>query len=156
MTEWIFAAIEASEVARMMRFSRWAYAFVNTGHVLGIALLVGGIVPLDLRLLGLWRDTALAPLARILTRTAAAGLALALATGLLLFSARPVEYAALSVFQAKLLLVLLGTGSALAIHAAFGAQLAKAPERLKRLAGVVSLISWIGALVAGRMIAFLG
>ena len=33
----------------------WTYALVNLGHLLGIALLFGGVVLLDLRLVGVWR-----------------------------------------------------------------------------------------------------
>ncbi|HEX2479362.1 MAG TPA: hypothetical protein VHK45_08790, partial [Geminicoccaceae bacterium] len=62
--ESVLDALVASAPAQWLRFSRWGYAAVNTTHVLGIALLVGAILPLDLRLLGLWRSVTLEPLAR--------------------------------------------------------------------------------------------
>lgn len=39
-----------------LRASRWVYPLVNTGHILGLALLFGAIIPLDLRMLGFWRS----------------------------------------------------------------------------------------------------
>lgn len=150
----LLAVLEGSRISAAMGGSRWLYAGTNTAHVLGIALLVGGIVPLDLRLLGLWRKVPLAPLATILTRTAATGLVLALFTGALLFAARPAEYASLGVFQAKIALVSLGLTSALAVHGIAGPRLANGSILHLRLAGLLSLTAWLGALIAGRMIAF--
>jgi hypothetical protein len=62
------------------------YPFVNAAHILGIALLVGAIIPVDLKILGLASGPPLGATARALTRFAAAGLALAIMTGFLLFS----------------------------------------------------------------------
>ena len=52
----LLAGLEATAVAQTLRTSRWLYAATNTAHIFGIALLVGAIVPLDLRLLGWWPD----------------------------------------------------------------------------------------------------
>src|SRR5690606_37982067 len=96
------AALESLALARMLSGSAWLYPLVNAGHILGLALLLGAIVPLDLRLLGLWRDTALEPLWTVLGRSAACGLALAAACGGLLFITRATEYAASAPFVAKM------------------------------------------------------
>ena len=40
----------------------WTYGVVNLAHILGIAMLFGAIVVLDLRLLGVWRAVPLAAL----------------------------------------------------------------------------------------------
>ena len=159
--------LETLPLSEWMRVSRWGYALVNTAHVAGLALLVGSILPLDLRLLGiLQRQEPLAPLARVLVPCAASGLVLALSSGLLLFLAGPADYAAAPLFLAKMGLVTLGVVSALLTHALAarnrqaGADAAAAlaglsPRRL-RLAGAVSLVAWSGALVCGRLLAFTG
>ena len=152
----VLAAIAASDVATTLRFSRWLYAAVNAAHVLGIALLVGAILPLDLRLIGLWGGVARDGLVRVLVPVAATGLALAVITGSLLFSARAPEYAALTVFRVKLALVLLGGGSAIALHLAHGFRLETASSARLARAGALSMICWLGALIAGRTIAFAG
>lgn len=150
----IFAALEAWPVAQYLRYARWGYAAVNTMHVFGVALLVGAIVSLNLRMLGAFPSVPLAPLVRVLVPVAAVGLALAIGAGLLLFSVRATEYADLGVFQLKMALVALGTIGALTIHALYGRHIERAsPARLAVHAGVSSAC-WIGALVCGRLIAF--
>jgi len=152
----VLAWLAGTDLALGLRYSRWAYAAVNTGHVLGIALLVGAILPLDLRLMGVWPGVARDGLVRVLVPVAAAGLALAVATGLLLFSVRAVDYAELGVFRLKLALIATGTVSALALHLAHGFSLGTASRRRLAAAGALSLTVWLGTLVCGRMIAFVG
>ncbi len=152
----ILAALEASAVAQHLRGARWEYAAANTAHVLGIALLVGAIVPLDLRLLGVWRSVPRQDLARVLVPVAASGLALAAAAGVLLFATRAGEYGDLGLFQVKMALVAAGALAALALHVRTGWWLEGADDR--RLAGhaAISLICWLGGLVCGRLVAFAG
>jgi len=152
----LLAVLSQSDIATYLRFSRWGYAAVNTTHVFGIALLVGAIVPLDLRLMGAWPGIAHRDLTRVLVPVAGAGLAIAIVTGVLLFSVRAGEYASLGVFWVKLALLALGAASALVAHLWFGRWLEKASRRQLFRVGAVSLICWVGVLVAGRMIAFSG
>jgi uncharacterized membrane protein YcfT len=145
-------AVEGLALVEWLRFSRWGYAGTSAAHVLGIALLVGAVVPLDLRLLGAWSQVPLGALYRVLSRVAAAGLVLAIASGLLLFSVRASEYAVMDLFRVKLALVLLGALHALALHRR--RRLEHAPRRRQRLAGAVSLATWPVVLVCGRLLAF--
>lgn len=150
----LFAALEGTALAQALRVSRWGYAAVNGAHILGIALLVGAVVPLDLRLLGLWRSVPRQTMVRVLVPVAAAGLVLAVAMGLLLFSVRAREYAGVGFLQVKLVLVAVGALTAVALHWRHGFLLESASDR--RLAGhaLVSLACWLGALACGRLIAF--
>jgi uncharacterized protein HemY len=56
--------------------------------------------------------------------------------------------------QVKLALVAVGTLAALYAHGRHGAVLADASPARLRAHATVSLICWLGALVAGRLIAF--
>lgn len=152
--EAFFAALEATAPAEYLRASRWGYAAVNGAHILGIALIVGAVLPLNLRLLGVWPSIPRATLLRVLVPTAATGLALAVLTGSLLFSVRAQEYAAIVYLQAKLVLVTIGILSALTIHLAYGLTLEGASEARVRLHALLSLGCWLGALACGRLIAF--
>ena len=154
--EGFLGSLETLAPIEAIRFSRWTYAAINAGHVLAIALLVGGSVPLSLRLMGLWPSVPRASLVRVLARTAGTGFALAVLTGLTLFATRASEYALNPVFQLKLVLVLLGAGSAILSMRRYGADLADAPQGAARLMGVFSIACWIGALISGRLIAFVG
>ena len=147
-------ALAATELAAALRVSRWGYAAVSGLHILGIAVLVGAILPLDLRLLGLWPGVPRAALAWVLVPCAAAGLALAVAMGGLLFAVRAPDYAALTVLQVKLALVATGTLAALALHARHGLWLATAPDARLRAHAALSLACWLGALACGRAIGF--
>lgn len=153
--EELLAAIEGSQVAQALRYSRWGYAAVNTVHVLAVALLVGAAVPMSLRLLGVWRErVAVSALVPVLATVAALGAGVAIATGSLLFSVRAGEYAAVPVLWLKLALIATGLVSALALHRRYGWALVGAGRGRLAAAGAVSLVCWLGALTAGRMIAF--
>ena len=69
----LLSALQAMPFAQYLRTARWGYAVLNTAHVLGIALLVGAILPLDLRLLGFWPRIPRDDLSRILVPVAVAG-----------------------------------------------------------------------------------
>lgn len=144
------AGLEASGLATHLRFSRYSYPLVNAGHVLGVALLVGAIVPLDLRLLGAWPSVPLATLARVLRPVAAAGLGLAAVTGFLLFSVSAREYWALPIFPAKMVLVALGAVNALVL----GSGIERASPARRRAVALASAGLWLGALLMGRWIAY--
>lgn len=150
----MLAGAEGWAVAEALRTSRWGYAAVNAAHIFGIALLVGASMPLHLRFLGAWPAVPRAALVRVLVPVAAAGLALAVAAGILLFSVRAREYAGIGVLQAKLALVVTGTLSALALHRAHGFLLETASRRRLAVHAAISLVCWTGALACGRLIAF--
>ena len=146
------AAIEASDLAAFLKRDRWTYPAVNAAHLLGIALLVGSVVPMDLRLIGLWRgDIRLETTLRLLRPVAGFGAGLAIATGALLFTVQARDYVALPLFAFKITLVALGLAHALA----WGDRLAAAPRARQRRAGAISLAIWLTVLVAGRMLGYL-
>ena len=154
--EHLLQALQATDFSQALRFSRFAYAAVSAAHILGIALLVGAILPLNLRLLGLWPDISRDTLIRILVPTAVTGLALAILAGFFLFSIRATDYADLTVFRLKLALVATAAASALLLHFRHGFLLRSASPRRLRITAVISISCWLGALICGRLIAFLG
>lgn len=150
------AALEATGPAQYLRMSRWGYAAVSGAHILGIALLVGAVLPLNLRLLGLWRTIPRADLLRVLVPVAATGLTLAVVTGILLFSVRAQEYAGTGYLQVKLALVFVGILSAVMIHRSYGLMLEGASRGQLTCHALISIGCWLGALACGRLIAFAG
>lgn len=145
-------------VAAALRRSSLLYPLANAAHILSLAVLVGAIAVLDLRVLGLFRTSPLAHLGPPLARAAAAGLALAVLTGFLLFSTRPLTYAENPAFLLKLGLLVLGALNALALRAAPAWRAALQGDRISlrvRLGAAFSLMIWVSAVVAGRWIGFL-
>lgn len=145
-------------VAAALRGSAVAYPIINAAHIVSIGLLLGAIVTLDLRLLGAFRSHPLAHLAPPLLRVAAAGLAGAAVTGLLLFSTRPGAYAENPAFLAKLALIGIGLLNALILRLSpkwveIGSD--EWVPRWVQAQALVSLLIWIAVVIAGRWIGFL-
>lgn len=115
---------------------------------------MGGIVPLNLRLLGLWPRIDRSALTRVLSPMAAAGLCLAMVMGALLFAVRATDYGAQPLLAVKLALVLTGTAAALRLHLRHGLWLDRAPTATLRRHAALSLFCWLAALLCGRLLAF--
>jgi hypothetical protein len=154
--EGLLAAAEGTRLADWVRTSRWGYAGISAAHILGIALLVGAVVPIGLRRLGAFANSPQSAVAQVLTPCAAAGLALAVVTGILLFLPRASEYAALTVVQVKLALVAVGALHAIAVHALFGWLASRATPRRRAGHAAASIMLWLAVLALGRLIAFVG
>lgn len=159
MGEWL-AALEGAELAQALRHSVWAYPLVNAAHLIGVALLIGAIVPLDLRLLGAWSSVPVSPLCRVLTRTAAVGLVLAITFGAVLFVTAASEYAASGLFLSKMLVIAALTANALFLRVIGGGDSPwpNAPQGelpgYVRVAAAVSLSGWLTALILGRLVGY--
>ncbi|MBA4490870.1 DUF2214 domain-containing protein [Paracoccus sp. S1E-3] len=141
-----------------MRRSALLYALVNATHILGIGLILGAILPLDLRIQGLLRAPPLAVIGPFLSRVAAVGVGLAMLTGLALISVRPGEYLGNPAFRVKVLLLVTALLNVAALHLSgtWGRAAAGGVVSVGlRLGAAVSFSAWLGALVAGRMIGFL-
>jgi hypothetical protein len=100
-------------------------------------------------------------LARVLVPVAMTGLALAAATGLLLFSVSATKYAASGLFPVKLGLIALAVANALLLRRSPDWTLARIPElpgattaRLKA-AGALSIGLWLAVILCGRFLAYL-
>lgn len=144
--------------ALWLRRSGVLYLLVNAAHIGAIGLLIGSIIPLDLRLLGVLKPGALAVLAPVLARTAATGLALAVLTGALLFSVRPLDYLYNPAFLTKMGLLAAGAVNAWLVNRgrAWASVANGSPPSLAlRIQAAASLLLWLGCLVAGRWIGFL-
>ncbi|MGL4635846.1 MAG: DUF6644 family protein [Beijerinckiaceae bacterium] len=152
----VLETIAAFGVSSGVARSSVIYALVSASHILGMALLIGPILLVDLHLIGVVRRLDSAAIA-LLRWVAKIGVTLTILAGLMLFSAKPAEYAINPVFWAKMLVVVAGLTNALVLE-----------WRLRRgsdqtlstgaapVVGVTSLTAWLIALLLGRWIAFSG
>lgn len=160
MLEQALISVENLAFASALRNSTFMYPVVNAGHILGVSLLVGGIVPLDLRLIGFWRTYPVMVFVDVLRITSAIGLALAVVCGVLLFATAAVDYAGSTLFQAKIALVLLGVLNALVLgrvvkHQDIRSLPMEAPmPSVLRAGAVLSLAVWISVLLLGRLLGY--
>jgi hypothetical protein len=152
-------ALEQTALATAVRESPWLYPAAEFAHILGFVLLVGAAAMFDLRLLGLSRTLPVTEMAAHLLPWARAGLLLAAPTGALMFISDATATAANPAFRLKLLLVAAGILNAWAFHRGpFRSVQAwdhGAPTPASaRAAAVLSLVLWVAALAAGRLIAY--
>lgn len=141
--------------AELLRNSGTAYLLVNACHILGIGLLVGAILPLDLRLTGLLGGPP--GLVPWLTRVAGTGLSLALLTGLWLVSVDPADYLANPAFRVKLGLLAAALVNIAATHLAPEWRAARDGTGIAptvRIMAGLSAALWLATLLAGRWIGF--
>ena len=122
-------------------------------HVLGIAMLVGAIVLLDLRLLGPWRSVPVATLARPAVTVSVVGLVIAIASGISLLVVQATEYVANPLLYIKFGAILVGLVNVAVLRMA-GDWTDDSRAGRRGVAGALSLLAWLTALTAGRMIAY--
>lgn len=138
----LWQVIEGSELAFQIG-ATWIFPLLESVHVLALALLLGMLLMVDLRLLGV---AALSYEREALTSGMLGwvwtGFVVTVLTGVGMFLSRPSAYAANPAFQIKLgLLVLLGLN--LVLHRRRG------PVG-DRPAAAMSLLLWMGVVIAGR------
>jgi hypothetical protein len=137
--------------------SLWGYPTILFLHTLGLATLAGLSAGIDLRILGLAPALPLAPMVRLFP-TMWAAFAVAAATGVALLIADATTKLAQPVFWVKLLFVGLAVVNLQLIRKrVFGDPLLdQGPIRSNaRLLAVTSLVFWIAATIAGRLIAYI-
>jgi hypothetical protein len=144
--------------AVFLRGSGTAYLFVNATHILGIGLLIGSILPFDLRLVGFFRSVPVSVIGPFLLRVAVTGGATAILTGLWLFSVKPPEYIANAAFLTKMALLVVAFCNIFLQHHSRDFRLAIKGGEINlavRVRAAVSAVLWLSVLVAGRWIGFL-
>jgi hypothetical protein len=128
-----------------------AYPALEAAHIVGIALLLGNLVLLEVRVWGAGVALPVAPLARLALTVSLCGFALAAASGSLMFASQPMELVANRAFTTKMgLLLIAGTNAAL-FHARGGL---RRLDRMARAQTVLSLGLWLGVIICGRWIAY--
>jgi len=151
------AALEASAAGEWMRESARAYPVVNVLHLLGLVLLIGPMLLLDLRLLGFARQFPAAAVSAVLTPWAVAGLLVLLPSGVLLFAADAAPLLNSGLLQIKLLLILLGIANALLFRRLWSERLEDWdwwPSRAGQLQAALSVLGWLAVGTLGRLIAY--
>jgi len=137
----------------------WVWPICEVFHFVGLCLLFGVTLLVNLRLAGFISGFPLADLTRLLP-WAVAGLGINIVTGMLFFLAVPEQYTQNSTFTWKMGLVLLG-GLSLLYPTMFDEEPDSAFDILhaamtRRLIGVCSLVIWIAVIFFGRFLPYLG
>ena len=153
----LLAALENSSFSIWLRGSPslFAYPAVLTLHTLGLGVLVGTCMVLDLRILGFASAVPLATFAKSF-RVMWLGFWVNALSGALLFAADATTRGTSRLFIGKLFLVMFGVVVIVAIrNQVFGAT----PDRPRiglpaKVLAATSLVVWVAAITAGRLMAY--
>jgi hypothetical protein len=156
----ILTWLAASALGEAVRSKAWLFPTLEILHFLGLCMLMGALLVLDLRLLGIARRVPIGPATRYIP-IAAAGFAICAITGIGFISSDPFNYASNWSFKLKLVLVLIAGLNALAFEILERRKIMmQAPDgetstRAKCIAGL-SLGLWFAVLCLGRLLPYLG
>jgi hypothetical protein len=147
--ESLLAWAETTTLATTIGQSLLLTASLSAIHLLGFTLVTGGALVANLRLLGaLLPQYPVIEITRPASRGIALGLAISIATGLLLFAGRATAVSANGTFQLKMLLLV----AAALFHFTWYRRVTRrdaATVRLLRVTGAIGLSLWLGLALAG-------
>ena len=135
-----------------LRSHLWAYPVLEIVHISGIALLLGNLVLLELRVFGMGAGLPVKDLARLSLGIAVAGFTLAAASGLLMFASQPAELLSNRAFTLKMVLLLAAGCNAAWFH---GRGSLDKLDAVARVQMVLSTVIWLAVVACGRWIAYL-
>lgn len=135
-----------------LRSHVWAYPALEVVHIVGIALLLGNLVLLELRVFGWGATIAPRDLARLSLSLALCGFGLAALSGLVMFATQPQELLSNRAFTLKMLLLMLAACNAAWFHGR--GSLARL-DGLARAQMLLSTLIWLAVVACGRWIAYL-
>jgi hypothetical protein len=147
-----------SKTIDILRNSKHAIPIIQAFHLLGITLLLGAMVILNFRMLGIGlKEIRLQVLAKQVWSWGTAGLLLAIASGLMVFIPDPARYAANYSFLTKMCILLVAILFQYTLYRRVVRAEAASAEPHRHIAlPLLSLFLWFGVGWAGRAIAFLG
>jgi len=156
----LISYLEDSALADNIRENDLLFPLIESVHVLSICLVVGSILVVDLRLLGL------ASINRPVSRVANgilpltwSAFAIAVASGSLLFISNATKYLENGYFVAKILLICAAGLNMAVFHAISARDLPKWENEKTlplsaQLAGGLSILLWVSVVTCGRWIGF--
>ena len=145
-------------VSTTVRESFWVFPALECTHIYSMIFLITVVAAFDLRLIGLnisKHAQSLSKLSKLVLRVGLVCFVVNFTTGAFLFASKAPDYYINSAFRIKMLLIFLGVAyhSVLLIKAAKWDQAPASSIGIK-LAGVFSLLLWVGVIAASRWIAF--
>ena len=129
----------------------WAYPALEIVHIAGIALLLGNLVLLELRVFGWGAALPVRDLARLSLSLAGIGFSLAAASGLLMFATQAADLLANRLFTVKMLLLFAAGCNAAWFHGRGSLDRLDRPARFLML---MSTLIWLAVIACGRGIAY--
>lgn len=160
MTKALVVWLKATSVSQAMSLSPVLWPICETLHFIGLALLIGGAGFMDLRLMGFMKSVPVQAVMQV-RKWAALGVAINVVTGVLFFVGAPDQYVNNTAWYFKLLFLAVAMINVAIFETRQGRRmLALAPGENTpasfKVAGAVSMGSWLMVLYFGRMLPFIG
>lgn len=160
MIEALVQAIEGGAINTWVLSTYWLWPLLEIIHFIGLSLLLGSMLVVDLRLAGFLRQIDLRSIRRLLP-WAAVGFLMNLASGVLFFFGDPARYSINIGFQIKMILVLVAGLNVLVFALKIKPLIADWDPHgdttvLAKAVAWVSLAVWTGVLLLGRLIPYVG
>ena len=134
-----------------LKSSVWAYPALEVLHICGIALLLGNLVLLEMRVFGRGAGLDVKVLASLSLGIAGVGFFLTAASGLLMFASQAAELLTNRAFTLKMMLLLLAACNAAWFH---GRNSLGRLDSVARMQMVLSSLIWLAVIACGRWIAY--
>jgi hypothetical protein len=156
----LIAVLENSALADNIRENDVLFPLIESVHVLAICLVVGSILAVDLRLLGLaWIHRSVSSVTRGVLPLTWAAFVGAVGSGGLLFMSNATKYLGNGFFVAKMILIGLAGLNMAMFHLISAKDLPRwenetRPPLPARLAGGLSILLWVTVVACGRWIGF--
>ena len=152
--EWL----QSTWVGVLVAESLWGYPLLETLHSIGMAMLIGSLGLINLRVLGVKPDLPLIGTQQLLP-LAWLGFTLNAISGSLLFTSDAVYFFESYTFRIKMVLIVLGGLNAALLgrrifREATAGSPARPPTASTKWIAASSLVFWFGAVCAGRLIAY--
>ena len=153
--------LKTTGLSHFVNHYAWVWPICEIVHFIGLAMLVGMIGILDLRMLGVAKQLPVRPLNQFV-KIGAAGFVLNIATGVMFYAGNPDQYAHNTAFGWKMLFVTMA-GVNVALFYVTG--LFRKVEALgpgddaptgAKLIAAASLFCWAGVMYMGRMLPYIG
>ena len=158
MFEPIRHVLQNTSLHELMTGTRWAWPAAESIHFFGLAMMIGSVGLFDLRLMGIAKQMSPASVHRLIP-WGLAGFGLCLLTGIGFLCGTPDQYLYNESFWWKVTFLLIAGANAGVFYLTVFRQVRHLPAGADapwaaRVIGFVSLASWIGVMVAGRLLTF--
>ena len=156
----LIALFENSGVADTIRENENLFPLLESIHVLTISLVVGSILAVDLRLLGLaWATRPVSRVTGGILPLTWCAFVVAVISGVLMLISNATKYLANSYFVAKMILIALAGANMLVFHFISTSDQPRWDNDVRlplraRLAGGLSILLWIAVVTCGRWVGF--
>ncbi len=152
-----FEWCEATWLGDSIRQSLWLFPVIEAIHLLGLCVLGGAILLLDLRLLGAGlRNQPIAQLARAIRPWLLGSIAVMLTTGIALFSSEAIKCYYNTSFWVKITTLPIALLFTFAVRNRIAARAGTDANATTRVVALVSIALWFVVAAAGRWIGFSG